>query len=232
MGGAQTLFTSLLRDSIAPALRREGFKGSGSIFREHRDGVWSVVDFQRSRSSTAEEVRLTINLAVASERLRGSLHDWPVGSPPGEADCALRQRIGFLLPDRPPADYWWIVDADTDLDRLAADLTGYLLDAGLPFLRGFPGDEALRDHWVAALDAGDLSRPDLLRLQRLTAQIGPAELARRLDDDGLMNELEKRWAAESDALQATIENLSERRDSVDSHIRTPRESKLPLFRRS
>jgi hypothetical protein len=194
-----------------------------------RDGVWSVLNFQRSRQSTAEEVRFTVNVGVASERLRRSTHEWREGSPPAEADCALRRRIGFLLPDRPPADYWWIVDADTDLDRLSADLTGYLLGAGIPFLRTFPTDEALRDHWVAALDAGELSGPDFMRLEQLTAQIGPAELERRLDDESLRNELEKRWAAESEALKATIENLGEPRDSVNRYIRTPRRSRLSLF---
>lgn len=229
---AQDLFRSLLRDRVAPVLRREGFKGSGQRFQKQTNGTWAVLHFQRSpQYHVAGEVCFTVNLGIASERLRMSRHDWPEGTPPDEGDCALRERIGFLLADRPPADYWWIVDPRTDVDRLAANLTGYLLDAAIPFLQRFPDDEALRDHWLAALDAGEISGPDFLRLTRLTAQIGPTELQRRLHDEALRNELQERWAAEGEALRKTIENLSPRPDAVDRYIRTPRASRLRLSRR-
>lgn len=229
---AQDLFRALLRDRIAPVLRREGFKGSGQRFQRRTNGIWAVLHFQRSVQHPAPgEVRFTVDLGIASERLRRSRHDWPEGTAPDEGDCVLRERIGFLLADRRPADYWWIVDPRTDLDRLAADLNRYLLDGALLFLQRFPDDEALRDHWLAALDAGEISGPDFQTLTRLTAQIGPAELRRRLGDKTLRNELEERWAAEGEALRETIENLSSPPDAVDRYIRTPRASRLRLSRR-
>ena len=152
MGDAQILFGSLLRDHIAPVLRGEGLKGSGSTFRLKGDGVWGVINFQRRRRySTADEIRFTVNVSVASERLRHMTYGWHEGAPPSEENCALRQRIGFMLPDRPPADWWWILDGTTDLDQLSADIAGYLIAAAVPFLRSFRKDQDLRDFWLRGL---------------------------------------------------------------------------------
>ena len=57
---AQTVFSRLLRDLIAPALRDLGFKGSGARYKMTRDEYRIEIEFQKSKWSTRDSVQFDV----------------------------------------------------------------------------------------------------------------------------------------------------------------------------
>lgn len=157
---AQNAFKRLLRDVVAPELRRQGFTGSGSLYLLPDAASWAQVGFQKSTSSTADVVKFTINLKVTDKKYwdeqrrdHSPLNDTP---PPGmdqttwDAERLARsayptrpaantfgdgqvERIGRLIPGI-EADHWWSLTVD-DAERVVEDARRTLLTYGVPWLR-------------------------------------------------------------------------------------------------
>jgi hypothetical protein len=67
-GTAQDRFRSMVRTELAPELRRLGFRGSGAQFELPSATHWLLLGLQRSTSSTADEVRFTVNLSAVDRQ--------------------------------------------------------------------------------------------------------------------------------------------------------------------
>jgi hypothetical protein len=181
---AKDLFKILLREQLGPRLRAEGFRGSGQSWRlEHPSGNAALIQFQRDRYNTADRVRFTINLAVASK----VVWDWQLTREPWRGptarpsamyanDCPLWLRIGALLPEG--EETWWTVTSGMRLEPVAASVTEALRGRAIPLLRDRLTDGALC-RW---LDDPQLGWPTdtwrLLYLSVLLAAQGPSS---RLD---------------------------------------------------
>ena len=61
---AQTAFKLMVRDQIAPALRRMGFKGTGNNYEMSVEGYRVQVQLQRSKWSTRDCVQFDANVSV------------------------------------------------------------------------------------------------------------------------------------------------------------------------
>ena len=98
---ARDSFREMLRDQVGPALRKEGFAGSGANWRRRNDaGDWGVVDFQKSAYGSAHSVDFYINLALVVEPERqfsAWLKNQPVSRVPSAADNVWWSRL-----DPPP----------------------------------------------------------------------------------------------------------------------------------
>ena len=157
---AQKAFKRLLRDVVAPELRRQGLTGSGAVYVLPDDAFWAQVGFQKSTSSTSDVVKFTINLKVTDKeywdeqrRDHSPLKDT---APPGvdrtiwDAERLARsayptrpaanifgdgevERIGRLIPGI-EADHWWSLTVD-DAERVVEDARQALVTYGLPWLR-------------------------------------------------------------------------------------------------
>lgn len=157
---AQDAFKRLLRDVVAPELRRHGLKGSGSVYVLPDATSWAQVGFQKSTSSTSDVVKFTINLKVTDKeywdeqrRDHSPMKDTP---PPGvdrttwDAERLARsayptrpaanifgdgqvERIGRLIPGV-EGDHWWSLTVD-DAEPVVDDARRALVAYGLPWLR-------------------------------------------------------------------------------------------------
>jgi hypothetical protein len=141
---AQETFAAMLRDEVAPALRKLGLKGSGQRYELPSDDYWAIVGFQKSKWSDAAEVAFTLNLTVASRRgcaeARATHPHLPERPSPtrtlygaGVDKWIWQSRIGLLLPDR--NDRWWDVTAGQDTRALATELIDIIRDRALPAMR-------------------------------------------------------------------------------------------------
>jgi hypothetical protein len=137
---AQEAFDALVRAGVGPFLKERGFRRTRFNFHRQVSGNWQVVNLQKSAFSDAQDVRFTVNLGVALERLRGGVFDWPDGKRPPESRCHLRERLGFVMSGR---DVWWTVSPDTDVVALAETITLGLERYGVPWLEERSSDEAL-----------------------------------------------------------------------------------------
>lgn len=132
-------FALLMREHLGPALRAEGFNGSGGVYRLPDPRHWAQVGVQRSVHGDRRETRFTINLSVVSKPAwdaaradRPYLPDRPApntryGLP------VWHSRIGLLLPAA--IDAWWTLRPESDLPTLAAEVLAALRDHGLPAIR-------------------------------------------------------------------------------------------------
>ncbi|HEV2758537.1 MAG TPA: DUF4304 domain-containing protein [Acidimicrobiales bacterium] len=164
---------------MAPALRREGLRGSGSSYVLPDRGWWAQVGFQKSMSSTRDVVKFTVNLKVTDKkwwdeqrRAHSPMKDTP---PPGidptvwDAERLERsaypvrpsattsgegrlERLGALLPGV-EGHQWWSPGAH-DAEEVVDDALRALVSFGLPWLR-----QQLSGASSAADEVGDGAEP-------------------------------------------------------------------------
>lgn len=153
---AQQVFRELLRTVVAPGLRKRGLRGSGQSYLLPDEVVWAQVGFQKSRASTAEAVRFTVNLNITDKAAWDEVrreHSYvkdkpPPGVDPGDWDKERLAksyypkrppitggegtRIGQVMPGVAGGDHWWVVtpqSTDAVDDALQA-----VVRHGLPWL--------------------------------------------------------------------------------------------------
>jgi hypothetical protein len=104
METALDIFRLMMREEIAPGIRRMGFKGSGQSFISPSETHWVLLGFQKSTTSNANAVRFTVNVTAASKRAwtqARSEHSY-LGERPSAnisyGDFAWQRRIGQLIP--------------------------------------------------------------------------------------------------------------------------------------
>jgi hypothetical protein len=141
MAVAQDVFRRLVKDEIAPALRRLGFKGSGQRFELPSETHIAILGIQKSTSSTADVVRFTANLTVGvreeweRERKQQRLpEETPSPNTVYMLDSLWQERIGALIPGA-GGDRWWEIRARADNADVAADFVAAVRDYALPELR-------------------------------------------------------------------------------------------------
>jgi hypothetical protein len=137
---AQDKFDSLAGEEIWPALEAHGFKRSKATFHRPRGPNWQVVNLQKDRGSTPQEVRFTLNLAIGLDSLRDGVRDWKEGRRPAESRCHIRERLGSLMSDE---DVWWTITRFTREKQLAETILGDLERYGLPWLDACSDDDRL-----------------------------------------------------------------------------------------
>jgi hypothetical protein len=128
---AQEAFEAFVRDEIWPFLKERGFKRSKGTFHRPVGEDWEIINLQKSAYSDADEVRFTINLAVAYKSLTEGGRGWPKGKRPPAHQASVQQRLGLLLGER---DAWWEVAADGGTAALADAVLLALERYGVPWL--------------------------------------------------------------------------------------------------
>jgi Domain of unknown function (DUF4304) len=210
---ARERYDAMIRDLVAPRLRAEGFKRSAGTFRRRNEASWFVINFQASQASTREWVEFTVNLGVDIEVLR---KPYRTDKPPREHECYFRERLGWLLPDRVPWDWWWVASDGTDYERLGHELGELLVTRALPWLEDRGTPERAREVFLAEVDRLDERRlGDALRLVEVT---GPPSARETL-------EAMLRWRStpdgRSELYRAQGEEKRTRPRPEGSHIYTP-----------
>jgi hypothetical protein len=135
MTTAQDEYKRMLREEIAPALRRLGLKGSGGNFVLPHPDRYLLIGFQGSSSNTTEAVRFTVNLAVINRNAweQGWQPWWGKPSATTEGPVGTYMRLGQLMPEQ--NDVWWGLAPGTDTAALAAEVVQAVEQFGLPGLR-------------------------------------------------------------------------------------------------
>lgn len=173
---AQEALAALLRDHIAPKLAAEGFERADETFHRPVERNWEVIALEHNQVCDSDHVKLSANLAVAIDRLRGTGHDWPKGTRPAGSRCHFRVGLGRLLTGR---EVWWDLRPDTDVAMLGDTLTEAIRRYGIPWLEARSSDERLRNTYLAELDS--VAWWELRPLRQLIEQLGPNEARQALD---------------------------------------------------
>ena len=117
-------------------LRPLGWKKEGGTYRLFLpEGLGRIIQFQRDRYNTAEDIGFTVNAGIYFEK------DVPITNRRfREYDCQIRVRPACLSP-RYGWDTWWRLSAGTDPAALGEEMKAFLLRDVLPFLDRFPTRE-------------------------------------------------------------------------------------------
>ncbi|MCW3466636.1 DUF4304 domain-containing protein [Chitinophaga nivalis] len=139
-----------LLSAIGNCLKSNNWKKQGKTFYFSQDNNWGLINFQNS-TDNQEEILFTINLAVSSTVLR-KFEDKDLTKMPGIVRCHWTERIGFLMPVN--KDFWWEIDATTDLLALSREIIEILVQKGIPEIKKHMSDHALIAHWIRGESKG------------------------------------------------------------------------------
>ena len=173
---AREAWDALLDEHIAPELAVEGFVRAGETFYRPVERNWEVVALEHQQVVDTDHIKLSADLAVGIDRLRGTGHDWREGGRPRRADCQFAVGLGQLLTGK---DVLWDVWPDTDVAALGDTLVEAIRRYGLPWLEARSSDERLRNTCLADLDS--VAWWELRPLRKLVDQLGPNEARQALD---------------------------------------------------
>ena len=134
--------------TVATRLSAHGFGQRGLVLHKSAGGNVALVEFQLSDKTSKERVVFTVNLGIVCGELSGAA----VSRKASVMDAHLRQRLGFLLPDR--ADKWWEITAQTNLIALANELSATIEERALPYLDEYLDSRSLIALWESGRSPG------------------------------------------------------------------------------
>jgi hypothetical protein len=146
-------YASLLSD-ITETLKPLGFKKKGATYYRRAENNLMVINFQKSKSSTAHSAIFTINLGVCSTLLWDWSKEYNSNQPllPHASDCHWRIRIGDLLPQQ--LDHWWQLEDGVPAANLAKEISSILVDRAIPEMDKYIKDENLQQCWLEGHSGG------------------------------------------------------------------------------
>lgn len=119
-------------DKIADFFKDDDFKRRGYHFFKKIGAIGYCVNIQNDKWNNREIIRFTLNIGIFTDSFwlehEDLKHTGIVPPFPKEYDCAIRERIGNLLPVHD--DKWYCITADTDVlklwEEIEHDLTEYV----------------------------------------------------------------------------------------------------------
>jgi len=156
-------------------LGKKGFLRNGSCFYIKNNKNWGLIDFQKSKNNTDDEIKFTINIGIYSSALFEFFSPDSPEKKPSIEDCHWRMRLGFLLPNN--KDLWWIIRKGQSLDSLASELMTYIENLAIPMMMEHISDEKLLNEWLSGKSPG---LTDIQRLINLSSLLKIAKMENAL----------------------------------------------------
>jgi len=136
-----------------------GFKKQGLIFRRELHEVVHWVGLQSSSSSTEENLKLAVNLAVTVPKLAKP------GMQPGIGAAQWSVRLGFFMPIR--TDKWWTIASPPDAELAAAEIDVALSSFGIPAFDTLSSISDIAALWRSGVSPGLTEKMRTQYLQEL-----------------------------------------------------------------
>lgn len=133
---------------LARRLELYGFSSAGDMLvRKVRDTV-VVLDIQKDRYSTKEEIRFTVNVGISVDALRVAVAE--AGGPsstdvPRPEKGHWRSRLGRLLSEQ--GDTWWSVRDESTAQSVCEEVATSLIEVALPKIDMAASSDALVRSW-------------------------------------------------------------------------------------
>ena len=122
-------------DKIADSLKDDDFKRRGNHFFKRNGAIGYCLNIQNDKWNNREIIRFTLTVGIYTDSFwlehYDSKHTRIVPSFPKEYDCAIRERIGNLLPVH--TDKWYCITSNTDVMKLWEEIEHDLEEYVIPF---------------------------------------------------------------------------------------------------
>lgn len=145
------IFKELIKE-LSPLLKQTGFNKKGNNFYLEAGKNYGVVNLQKSRESTKDIVRFTINFGIYSDALGRLQYDYNNSAKPEVEQCHWEARVGSFMPGSP--DYWWNVSISDNLSSITSNVMETVQSIIVPEINKRLSDEGLINSWMNDSYAG------------------------------------------------------------------------------
>lgn len=145
------IFKELIKE-LSPLLKQIGFNKKGNNFYLEAGKNYGVVSLQKSRDSTKEVIKFTINFGIYSDVLGRLQYGYSDSEKPKVEQCHWQSRVGSFMPDSP--DYWWKVNVSDDLSNITSNVMRVVQSIIIPEINKHLSDEGLIHGWMNESYAG------------------------------------------------------------------------------
>lgn len=122
-------------EKITDYLKENDFKKRGNHFFKSNGEIGYCVNIQNDKWNDANKIRFTLNVGIFTEAFWLECEDFKntgiIPTFPKEYECAIRERIGGLLPVK--EDKWYCIASSTDVMKLWSEIERDLTEYILPF---------------------------------------------------------------------------------------------------
>lgn len=139
----QEKFDRIIKESFIEILKPLGFKKKANNFYLPLEKIGHIINIQKSRYCTKDDIRFTINVGIFSPEYWLACFNYnnkDVPAFPTEPECLIRIRIGCM---RGLNDTWYTVTTTTDADELVAEMKYNISGFILPFLEKLNSEQKL-----------------------------------------------------------------------------------------
>ncbi|RKE55992.1 DUF4304 domain-containing protein [Sphingobacterium detergens] len=129
----QEKFDRIIKESFIEILKPLGFKKKANNFYLPLEKIGHIINIQKSRYSTKDDIRFTINVGIFSPEYWlacFNYHNKDVPAYPTEPECMIRERISCM---RGLPDIWYNITTTTDIEELIAEMKYNISSFILPF---------------------------------------------------------------------------------------------------
>lgn len=145
------IFKELIKAST-PLLRQMGLNKKGNSFYLELGENYGIVNFQKSRDSTKDLTKFTINFGIYSDVLGQLQYDYNTSAKPVVEQCHWAARVGTFMSGSP--DYWWNVNALDNLSSISSTVMEAVKSIVVPEINKRLSDEDLISSWMNDSYAG------------------------------------------------------------------------------
>ena len=139
-------FRKSITSAMEGYLRNAGFRKRADVFVRPVADVFHLVALQASQSSTRNNLKVTVNLAVQVPALAESPANLSIST------AHWSQRLGHCLPK--PSDVWWTASTPEQATFVAAQIVEALQQYGVPALESLSDSSALLKLWESGKSPG------------------------------------------------------------------------------
>ncbi|MDR7212739.1 DUF4304 domain-containing protein [Flavobacterium piscis] len=138
--------------ALNPFFKQTGFTKKGNTYYLEVNKNYGIINFQKSRESTKELIKFTINFGIYSNFLGQLEYDYNNSLKPEVEQCQWQARVGTFMPGS--ADYWWSVNLSDDLNNVTNNVMDIVRNNIMPEINKRLSDDGLINCWMNETFAG------------------------------------------------------------------------------
>jgi hypothetical protein len=139
------IFKELIK-ALTPILKSMGVSKKGNSFYLEAGKNYGVVNFQKSRESTKDVIKFTINFGIYSDILGQLQYGYNSSAKPEVEQCHWGARVGDFMPGSP--DYWWNASTSDNLSGITSNVMNTVQSIIMPEINKRLSDEGLLTSWM------------------------------------------------------------------------------------
>jgi len=140
----ELIFNKIVKESFHKILKPQSFKKRNNNFYRPFPEVGHIINIQKNRYNTKDNIEFTMNLGVFSPIYWMKCYNYKdateVPKMPHEYESIIRHRIGELIDGD---DVWFTITDETDEDELIMDMISLVKKKMIPYFDSITNNEEL-----------------------------------------------------------------------------------------